>query len=480
MLYYGILYILFGESYPFNDGLTVDGTVYASFIPDFAASFYFDTVSVHRILPSVIVNVFLKIFSVNTSLPNIFTGFQILNLISIVLSCYFLKRILILFKISFKNQMLAFALFLLNFGVIKVPFYLPVMTDSLALMLSTALLFFYLKSNITGLVITTLLCAFTWPTAYFQGLVLIAFPICILPFTPLEKWQKILLHGISIFYILAICIYFVFIEKMEIPQGYLCAAIDRNLLPFSILGLMFLYFFFAKIFFNKNLFNKSLFLEKLNYKRLPIFVGVIASVFLIIHFLHPPTNTSFPVAKLLHGPALYALIKPLISLVADTSYWGIIVCLLLLFWNSFCKTISRMGWGIVAAFGLNLLAFGIATETRVLINLLPWLIVFLIKTINKYSFSNRFYIVVGLLVFVASKIWLSLNIYDQYMTQELDRNGCLNFPGQIMWMNFGPWMNEQMYYVQGGAMLVFTGILFLMLYKVEMKKITKIRLVKKY
>ena len=42
MLYYGIFYILFGESYPFNGGLSTDGYVFSSFIPDFTKSYFFD------------------------------------------------------------------------------------------------------------------------------------------------------------------------------------------------------------------------------------------------------------------------------------------------------------------------------------------------------------------------------------------------------------------------------------------------------
>jgi hypothetical protein len=50
-----------------------------------------------------------------------------------------------------------------------------------------------------------------------------------------------------------------------------------------------------------------------------------------------------------------------------------------------------MGWGLVAAFVLNLYLFGMVPESRRLINLMPWLTVFLIKSLNRYSFSNSFY-----------------------------------------------------------------------------------------
>lgn len=477
MLYYGLFYILFGETYPYNGGLTADGFVFSTFIPDFTKSFFFDIYYVHRILPSLVISVFFKLLSLNPSGQNIFIAFQILNLVCIVLSCYFLKCILILFKISLRNQLLAFTLFLLNFGVIKYPFYLPVMTDTFGLVLSSALLYFYLKNNIKVIIIITLLSAFSWPMSYYQGLLLIAFPICILPFSQALKWQKSLIYGASVFYILGITIFFIFIQNKDTSVDFV-AKIDRNLLFFSVFGIVLLYFSFAKLFLNKTLLDYTLFLKKLNYKGLLISLGVFISVLMIIHFLNPKQNSMYPISQILSGPTIYSLVKPLISIVSHVSYFGIIVCLLIIFWDSFCKTVSQLGWGIVGALGLNLFLFGITPESRHLINILPWVIVFLIKAINKYSFSTNFYIVVGLLSFVASKLWLLLNIYESNSTLNLDKNGSMGFPSQILWMNIGPWMSEQMYYIQGGVMLLFIGILFLMLYKIEVNG--KIRLIRKY
>jgi len=479
MLYYGIFYILFGEIYPFNGGLSTDGFVFASFIPDFTKSNFFDTYYAHRILPSLLVGTFLKLFSINLTGHYIYIAFQILNLASIVITCYFFKQMLILFKISLKNQLLAFILLLFNFGIIKYPFYLPVMTDTFALMLSTGLLYFYLKNQVTGIIISTILLAFTWPMGYYQGLILIAFPICILPFSPALKWQKILVYGISIFYISALSIYLIYIEKKDLTVDFVMR-IDRNLLPLSLLGIALLYFFFAKIFLNKTLFDIPLFLKKINYKRLLLSFSLFVLVYVIIKTLHPNPNPRYTTVQTLLDPVVYSLIRPIISLVADTSYFGIVVCILLLFWNSFCKIVSQMGWGLVAAFGLNIFLFGITPQSRHLINILPWIIIFLVKALNKYSFSNGFYVVVGLLSFVASKVWLLLNIYEGNATGNFDKNGSIGFPDQILWMNIGPWMSEQMYFVQGGVMILFIGILFFMLYKIEVNTSNKLQLVRKF
>ncbi|MES2593555.1 MAG: hypothetical protein V4608_16850 [Bacteroidota bacterium] len=473
IFYYGTFYILFGEKYPFNGGLSTDGYVFGTFIPDFTKSYFFDSYYVQRILPSFLVSIFFKILSINSVIANIYIAFQILNLLSIVITCYYFKRILLWFKITFKNQLLAFTLLLLNFGVIKYPFYMPVMTDTFAMMLSTILLFCYIKNDIKGMVFTTLMLAFTWPMGYYHGLLLLALPISILPFQKPLKIQKNLIYGGFTIYILFLSLYLVFIKKMDNTVLYV-SKIDRNLLFISITGIALLYFFFAKLFFNKTLLDISLFFKKLKYERVLVSLGVFAIVTAIVYFLNPNPTPKYTTVQVLTDPIIYALIKPLISLVADTSYFGVVVCLLMIFWNDFCKIMSQMGWGIAAAIGLNLFLFGITPQSRHLINILPWVIVFLAKALNKYSFSNRFYIVVGLLSFVASKIWLLLNIYHIWPHLTFDRNGCLGFPDQILWMNIGPWMNEQMYYVQGGVMLLIIAILILTLYKIEINKSNKL------
>ena len=479
MLYYGVFYILFGEVYPANEGLSTDGYVFASLVSDFKNSFYFDAYYVHRIFPSLIVRIFFNTFSININNQNIFSAFQILNLVGITLSCYFLKKIFILFNIGCKKQLLGFTLFLINFGIMKFPFYLPVMTDTLALMLGTALLYFYLKNNTIGIIACTIMLAFTWPMGYYQGLLLIAFPINSLPFSQPFKWQKSIVHGISVMYIIILITIFIIIEKRDIEISFV-ARIDKNLLPLSIAGIILLYFFFAKIFLNKTLLNVSLFFNKINYKRLIVSVFVFSIVFIIIHFLNPNPIPTYSTAQTLRDPTIYSLIKPLITIVSHTTYFGMVICIVLLFWNSFCKTVSQMGWGLVAALGLNLFLFGITPQSRHLINILPWIIVFLMLTINKYSFSNSFYVVVGILCFITSKIWLSFNNYADYPPMQLDKNGSIGFPHQKLWMNIGPWMNEQMYFFQGAILLAFMAIIFALLYKIKITESKKIQLTRRY
>jgi hypothetical protein len=481
-LYYGIFYILFGEQYPFKAGFSTDGRVFESFVYSFTESYYFDSYYVHRILPAFLIRTFFKLFSNPLSEPAILLAFQILNILSLIISCYFLKQLFTLLKVTLKNQLLFFLLFFFNFGVIKYHFYFPSMTDQLALMLSTILLYFYLRNNITGIIISTIALAFTWPMAYYLGLILIAFPVNILPYSQIDLGKRKLIYFFSALYILTLIVFFVFIMNAKINVLFV-AQIDRRLFPLilSIIGTTFFYLMFAKLFFNKMLFDIQLFLKKLNYKRLLTSAGVFILVYVTVKALHPKPTYTYSISQTLTDPVTYSLIRPLITIVADVSYFGVIVCILIFFWTSFCKTLSQMGWGLVIAVGFNLFLFGAAPQSRHLVNLLPWITVFLAKALDKYSFSKIFYITVGILGILASKVWLKLNIYADYKEwAKVDENGNLGFPDQILWMNIGPWMNEQMYYLQGAVALILIGILFFILYKIERNDANQLRIVKKY
>jgi hypothetical protein len=116
-------------------------------------------------------------------------------------------------------------------------------------------------------------------------------------------------------------------------------------------------------------------------------------------------------------------------------------------------------------------------ESRMLINLFPWLIILLIYSVNNYSFTNAFYIVTAGLCAVASKIWLLIDYeMDYVLGMVTDKNGSLDFPNQRFYMNLGPWMSEKAYYIHGGAMLISVLILFFMVYRIRVQEGSKVKL----
>lgn len=479
VLLYGILYLYFGEVYYLNDGLSMDGIVFGNLAQNFNSSYFFDTYYVHRMFPSTVVGITFKTLGITHNTQNLVTAFQVLNIISLVLTCYYVKKTLVFFKTTFKNQLLAFTLLIFNFSFLKFPLYLPVMTDNIAMALGAMLLYFYFKKNMLGLIVCTLISCFTWQLTFYQGLIFIAIPFSTLKFSEFKTTYQ---YGIKLLSGLAFglfCVYLIYVEKMDTSLE-LVARIDKTYVNISILAVAIIYYYFSFIFLNKNLFNIKAFFKSLKPSSILMAVMLLASTIAIVHLLEPAPNKFYPVLHTLSNPFTHAMMWPFHTIVSHTAFWGIIMILLMFFWKDFCKLISQLGWGLVFAFALNIYSFGVMPETRCLINLLPWIVVLLIKAINKYSFSNLFYIVIGVLSVFASKIWLHLNYRGEYTYMQLDENGSMGFPDQKLWLNVGPWMQESMYYLQGLIIIGICILLFFILYKIGRNTNNKIGLIKRY
>lgn len=480
LFYYGIAYVFWGEKYYLNDGFSMDGIVFSTFVKQFNGSYFFDTYYVHRIFPSFLVGGFFKLFSIPISNHHIFRAFQVLNLLSIILSCWYIKKTLALLKVSPRNQTLGLILFVFSFSVIKMPFFLAVMTDTVAMAISIMMLYFYLKKNTVGLVICTVLACFTWPMLFYQGIILLFIPFLLLTYSkvkPLTKWT---IHLLSALFALLLCIYLVVVKQAD-TNVELVAKINRTLLPLSIAGVALLFYFFPSILLNASLLNIKTFFKKLKVVNILTAALVFGLTTLIVYYLNPVPSKFYPLYNILTGTVTSALMWPLHTIVSHTAFWGMIMILLMLFWFDFAKLLSQMGWGIVTAFSLNLFTFGIISETRCLVNLFPWVIVFLIKAINKYSFSTAFYIVVTCLSAFMSKIWFLLNP-DRNMPyfMQLDKNGSMGFPDQKLWMHIGPWMSERMYQIQGAGIIVVIILIFFLLYRIEYGAEKRLKLIAKY
>jgi hypothetical protein len=110
--------------------------------------------------------------------------------------------------------------------------------------------------------------------------------------------------------------------------------------------------------------------------------------------------------------------------------------------------------------GLHLFVFifllvGIGSESRQFINAWPVLVLLLCAAIQKYTFPPLFYIVIGLMALALSKFWYRIN-------REPFTGDILDFPYQYYFMSQGPWMSDNMYYLQSSIMLVFCLLLYIL------------------
>ena len=108
----------------------------------------------------------------------------------------------------------------------------------------------------------------------------------------------------------------------------------------------------------------------------------------------------------------------------------------------------------VAAFFLLSPAFGVA-ETRIIINFLPFLTLFTVLAFRDIPISRFALVGFTLIAFCLSKAWWIFRI-----PESAGHRMVLEFPLQKLFMNYGPWMNQDMYMIHGLVIAACTVYLF--------------------
>ncbi len=178
VLLWSILYFIFGEKISVNSGCGYDGRLYCVITQNFDTFILnksFSAYYANRILPCGIVHFLLKILGFSLTVQNIITGFYVLNTVSWLIAFIFWHKILNYYHISKSIQWLMNILILLNFYFLKLIFYYPVLTDSMAVLFGTMLLWFYIQDKVPYLVVTGFLGAFVYPLFAVYACVLIVF-----------------------------------------------------------------------------------------------------------------------------------------------------------------------------------------------------------------------------------------------------------------------------------------------------------------
>jgi hypothetical protein len=173
-----------------------------------------------------------------------------------------------------------------------------------------------------------------------------------------------------------------------------------------------------------------------------------------------PMNTNL----FLGGSIACAISKPLLAIVALAVYFGPAMLLIVWRFQRFVHIALRLDFGFFVVIAIVALLATIMTETRQLINFLPFLALgvtllfehgFVESPKRRFGFWG---IVVLSLIF--SKIWLPFNFPGmQEQAANIQSGSFTSFPLQYYFMNHGPWMSMNSYLIQVCA-LALCGALF--------------------
>lgn len=150
--------------------------VITQYLPDLLANKKLDDYRVKRILPLALVHYPLKWFRVPLSFENVRNGFVVWHIVLYPVIAFFWVGIVRHLKISVVGKWIGFCAIFFNFHLLKHLPYVSVNTDIFAYSCTFALVYFYLRNSLVGMIATALIGSFSWPTILHMAILLILFP----------------------------------------------------------------------------------------------------------------------------------------------------------------------------------------------------------------------------------------------------------------------------------------------------------------
>jgi hypothetical protein len=341
-----------------------------------------------------------------------------------------------------------------NFAVLKQFFYYPTLTDQFAFTLGILLFYYFYRNNDVGILITTFIGAFTWPLFIYYGLILYLFPIGRKVELKKNKFLSIVFAAIAALILFAYIYYLYFIQKIKMPEGTI--QFNEQLILLSIfVSVMFLFLALSKLFFYFGLPVLKSFSKSTSITRIIITIIVYFGVKFLIKEFSSDEASTLSIVTLVQRIVLASIVRPFNFMLAHIVYFGPIMFMFIFFWDSICVFIEKLGFGMFLFVGLNL-ALSLNSESRTIISSFPIFIFLLLGGLNKFKFPYWIYWIFALSTFIYSKLWLPLG-------NVVLREGYFKLPYQWYFMNYGPWISDQMYVIQGVFSLLLGFILCVMI-----------------
>lgn len=462
---YFIASFLFSEKLQANNGLGWDGYKYASIAADLLNSASLDSYLMMRILPSTWVHVVFKLLAIEFTTANVIRAFECINLLSILTGTLLTKRLMEHFNIQPVLQLLGLFLLLINYAVLKFTVYYPVMTDAAGFALGALVLYFYVKQHTTNLWLATLIALFSWPAAGLTGLIMLLFPYKAIDTSSFNR-LKYLPSGLAALYIASVGVYLIYIRNDDTNMAY-TLTVSKTLAPISIFALALTAAWWASWLSSLPVFDLrrlKLIFTPLNWFAV---LGLLLVFWVFKNLKDLPTPAYAQGFEVIRAHVIFGIVRPFITLVSHVNFYGVVWILLIIFHKSVQQNIGRLGLGFALAITFNMILFGVKSESRILMNLLPWLVLLLLMSINAFSF--RLWMFLPALVFniISSKLWLVIGDVSSTGTYP---DGTMTFPFQYFFMNLGPWMSEQMWLLFCLVFISSLVVTFFFLYKVNFSR----------
>ena len=417
---------VFGEKLAANQGFGFDGVFFGPMAADFYGALKeISQYRLQRLLPSAILYHFYWTFGIPFTAESIVTGYVLLNVAALAGGIFIWGRIADHLGMSQPAKWLGGVALVANFASLKMLSYYPVLMDGSAFLLGLMALHSWLRGRTLFLHVITLITVFAWQTAWI-------FCVPLLVFGRRERaasgeGNRMLAAaagGLSAIVFVGVLLMHPAIRSSPAiliePYTAISLCVACAWLAFGVRELV--------LAFQMRSVVQDLHRTLINCGAAVLTVAVIALILNKTPSAADEYSMSF--AQQLPDLLSRAIQRPGIFALCLVIYFGPVAALALWRWRSVSRLAASMGSGMPIFLGMSL-AMALNSESRHLVFAFPFVVALTIKVLDARPIAPATVLWFLALSLALSRVWLPIG----------------NPPGTAYWMNFGPWWNSAVYFM---------------------------------
>lgn len=473
-----VLTLLVGFTYSFIieqiPGAGWDGILYRDFCNNFLGMLRDGEISAYYIqkcLPFAIVNVICTTIGISAS----YEVLIVLHYIALLFSIVAFFKISKYFHLKTGVELIAFSLTFFSFFYLKKTGYYPYSGDAFAYCLSLWFFYYFVSKQSYKMLGVALAGAFLWQSMLPLAVILFALPregYNLLNenipqkdarmLTISKRLMMIMIAVILPSTILALASMHGGIQNWSsvIPYSYFELPLWVIFLSTICLSLL-IYFALKPLSFSIVDFCKFTF-TKIRWKRVAIALGIFIFMKVVICILSnpdmaPPITTRILIRRVLWEP----YILPVKFFSTHLAMCGLLVPLFIVLYKDVLKYVSSHSVGYIAAL-VMILIFGLQSETRYVLNFIPFIVFPIVKVLSEKDIKFWVPIVVYVFQLFFSGIWYHINT-PEYLASVETTDVCsfLSGPAQRWDFHNGPWQGLKAYTIFISQFIVIMTLLLM-------------------
>ncbi len=467
---------LLGEKVAFGNGYGWDGRLYNRMINSFSDLYFeqgIDKYHMYRVLPFALLHFIYKLFNISQTPATSIYGCWVMNFIFILASVRYYFKLSDILKLKKTTEIIGFSLYFFNYPLLKFMGYCPVMCDTLAYLMATAALYYYVSYNNIGLTVTGVISLFCWPLQSAICWILLFLSRDLVKNyndsnstsqSIVDKWLNRLVMALSVLWVpclFAVYYWFIIYHLRTDLHSFLYArrAPSNSVIMFlSVLSVAAFYFLvFRNMSIDWTAHLRKAFRWRTLLKLVIAFIGFYI-LYWVVGYYGGIEGFSY------RGVILNYVAQPssdiLIFLETPFIYLGLFPILIIVYWKGIRDIIcSQLGFSYFIVLLLSLIML-MGIETRCLISFYPIYLTPLLIYINKLNFKKGVESTITTISLILSFFWFQINVPGITEAFNSHFSTYQYFPAQRYYMFMGPWQGHDVYIVALIVELILLGVLY--------------------